>query len=289
MHDPRVGRFFAVDPLAKEYPFYSPYAFSGNRVINAVELEGLEPSNVNIDKLDLDYTGQGNDKSSYKDTKDGKIYNWSIGVNNKGERNWVKGTQYTGPTKDEAANLANAVYNVSKRTAKKGVEAPNTEYKLIEGINALGFSAGLYQREIDGVKFNAMAFAGTDGGYDAITDISQSFNMPDYQYAFAARFGDLAKGKKNFTFVGHSLGGGLAALASSLSNQPAITFNAAGLSMGTMLQYGAFNFKKIDAYIIRGEILNTTLIPLGQGANGTRHFQNGSGSSISKHGIANFL
>ncbi len=43
MHDPRIGRFFAVDPLTSEYPFYSPYAFSGNTVIAARELEGLEP------------------------------------------------------------------------------------------------------------------------------------------------------------------------------------------------------------------------------------------------------
>ena len=42
MHDPRVGRFFAVDPLERSYPFYSPYQFSGNRVIDMVELEGLE-------------------------------------------------------------------------------------------------------------------------------------------------------------------------------------------------------------------------------------------------------
>jgi RHS repeat-associated protein len=42
MHDPRIGRFFAVDPLASQYPHNSPYAFSENVVINAVELEGLE-------------------------------------------------------------------------------------------------------------------------------------------------------------------------------------------------------------------------------------------------------
>ncbi|MEY3500270.1 MAG: hypothetical protein RL308_1939 [Bacteroidota bacterium] len=42
MHDPRLGRFFAVDPLAAQYPHNSPYAFSENIVINAVELEGLE-------------------------------------------------------------------------------------------------------------------------------------------------------------------------------------------------------------------------------------------------------
>jgi RHS repeat-associated protein len=42
MHDPRVGRFFAIDPLASDYPHNSPYAFSENVVINCVELEGLE-------------------------------------------------------------------------------------------------------------------------------------------------------------------------------------------------------------------------------------------------------
>ena len=42
MHDPRVGRFFAVDPLFRAYPFNSPYAFSENRVIDAIELEGGE-------------------------------------------------------------------------------------------------------------------------------------------------------------------------------------------------------------------------------------------------------
>ncbi|MCE3297029.1 MAG: hypothetical protein K0R65_2743 [Crocinitomicaceae bacterium] len=42
MHDPRLGRFFAVDPLSWQFPYNSPYAFSENVVINAVELEGLE-------------------------------------------------------------------------------------------------------------------------------------------------------------------------------------------------------------------------------------------------------
>jgi RHS repeat-associated protein len=42
MHDPRVGRFFAVDPLTGRFPYNSPYAFSENRVIDGIELEGLE-------------------------------------------------------------------------------------------------------------------------------------------------------------------------------------------------------------------------------------------------------
>src|SRR5690554_4798873 len=43
-YDPRVGRLdWLVDPLSGDY---SPYAFSGNRVLDAVELEGLEPDVV---------------------------------------------------------------------------------------------------------------------------------------------------------------------------------------------------------------------------------------------------
>jgi len=42
MYDPRIGRFFAVDPLASGFPWNSTYAFSENKVIYARELEGLE-------------------------------------------------------------------------------------------------------------------------------------------------------------------------------------------------------------------------------------------------------
>ena len=42
IHDPRLGRFLSIDPLSKEYPWNSPYAFSENRVIDMIELEGLE-------------------------------------------------------------------------------------------------------------------------------------------------------------------------------------------------------------------------------------------------------
>lgn len=40
---PDIGRFFNIDPLAETYPTWGPYVFSGNRVIDARELEGLEP------------------------------------------------------------------------------------------------------------------------------------------------------------------------------------------------------------------------------------------------------
>jgi RHS repeat-associated protein len=42
MHDPAIGRFSSVDPIAEDYKYNSVYAFSENRLIDGVELEGLE-------------------------------------------------------------------------------------------------------------------------------------------------------------------------------------------------------------------------------------------------------
>ncbi len=69
MHDPRIGRFFAVDPLASSYPYNSVYAFSENVVINCVELEGLE-SEVAI------YTVEKHKNGAYT-TKSKETMKWS--------------------------------------------------------------------------------------------------------------------------------------------------------------------------------------------------------------------
>jgi len=47
IEDPRLGRFFSVDPLEVKYPWNSVYALSDNRVIDGVELEGLECKEFN--------------------------------------------------------------------------------------------------------------------------------------------------------------------------------------------------------------------------------------------------
>ncbi len=49
MHDSRLGRFFAIDPLASKYSYNSTYAFSENRVIDGVELEGKEFEKANME------------------------------------------------------------------------------------------------------------------------------------------------------------------------------------------------------------------------------------------------
>jgi len=40
--DNRTGRFGSIDPLFRKYPWNSQYAFSENRLIDGIELEGLE-------------------------------------------------------------------------------------------------------------------------------------------------------------------------------------------------------------------------------------------------------
>ncbi len=47
-HQPDIGRFFNIDPLAEKYYYNSPYAFSENKVVAHLEIEGLESIGVNL-------------------------------------------------------------------------------------------------------------------------------------------------------------------------------------------------------------------------------------------------
>ena len=43
IYDGRLGRFLSLDPLAKKYPQYTPYSFSGNSPIWLIDKRGEEP------------------------------------------------------------------------------------------------------------------------------------------------------------------------------------------------------------------------------------------------------
>ncbi|WP_207513875.1 RHS repeat domain-containing protein [Longitalea luteola] len=45
-YDPRLGKFLSVDPLTKDYPFYTPYQYASNNPIFAVDVDGLEASKL---------------------------------------------------------------------------------------------------------------------------------------------------------------------------------------------------------------------------------------------------
>ena len=56
MYDPRLGRFFAIDPLVNEYPSLTTYQFCSNSPIYMVEIEGKEGT-LYIYKVWLDKKG----------------------------------------------------------------------------------------------------------------------------------------------------------------------------------------------------------------------------------------
>ncbi|HTJ48152.1 MAG TPA: hypothetical protein VL443_01780 [Cyclobacteriaceae bacterium] len=69
-HQPDIGRFFNIDPLADKYVYNSPYAFSENKVIAHRELEGLESVKVtgfSITKTGKEVEGKVDAESEYKD------------------------------------------------------------------------------------------------------------------------------------------------------------------------------------------------------------------------------
>ena len=84
VHDPRLGRFLSIDPLSAKYAWNSPYSFSMNRVLDRIELEGLEawPEDPNagpVTRADYQQYAQGkglelaNDpqiKAEYQDCAD---------------------------------------------------------------------------------------------------------------------------------------------------------------------------------------------------------------------------
>ena len=82
INDTRLGRFFAVDPLASEYPFWTPYQFAGLLPIRFVELEGLEPgeSFATQDAAALNFSQLFNDNS----IRDNKEYGTRIYSKNSG-------------------------------------------------------------------------------------------------------------------------------------------------------------------------------------------------------------
>jgi RHS repeat-associated protein len=56
MYDPRMARFFSVDPLIKSYPWYTSYQYAGNKPVWRIDLDGMQdedPETVREDREEL--------------------------------------------------------------------------------------------------------------------------------------------------------------------------------------------------------------------------------------------
>ena len=188
---------------------------------------------------------------------------------------------------------------------------PNFHLKLKR--DASGFNSMLFQKYADGIQYYAYCTEGTDmtSVKDWFSNISQGLIGLSPQYSYSVQMAmdlDRAIGDKAVLwFIGHSLGGGLASNNSLVTSRHAITFNAAGLNSlrvgATLLlnnQAELFHFdrrrKRIHAFVLEGEILNSILRWIGQEAYGTKHvitYQYKQGekmkSSVEKHGLTTIL
>ena len=133
-----------------------------------------------------------------------------------------------------------------------------------------GMQFGIYYRQLPKGKMDyVLAFAGTNDMEDLGLDIRQALGSMDIsQYGNAKEFGEKfanAYSDGERTFVGHSLGGGLAAMASLSTEVPAITFNPAALNDKTkkILDVDKNKNNQILNVVVRGELVDKIQKELG--------------------------
>ncbi|MEM0942281.1 MAG: hypothetical protein AAGI25_21190, partial [Bacteroidota bacterium] len=184
----------------------------------------------------------------------------------------------------EAAVLSDAVYYVNNGNTlehdliefieeKTGF---NLSKKKINGISInefdnteTGFRSALFERtNKNGSTEYVYATAGTGDFPDAVTDVKQFLGLLEPQYPQSTNNAvDIVRelGVENVTFVGHSLGGGLAAANALATGGKAITFNAAALNPKTKSRHGLIKSAEIDNFFILGEIVTEAQGTIGIG------------------------
>ena len=68
IYDKRLGRFLSVDPLTREYPWYTPYQFAGNKPIEFTDRDGEEEHDPQL-RDDLDYLSGRKSESQYRENQ----------------------------------------------------------------------------------------------------------------------------------------------------------------------------------------------------------------------------
>jgi len=189
---------------------------------------------------------------------------------------------------------------------------------------ANGFYSKLFVKELGCKKYYAYCTCGTNmlSVQDWFTtNILQGLIGLSPQYTQSvqnAQILDSLIGENFLFFIGHSLGGGLASNNAIVTERPAITFNAAGLSplrlaatgksrikdqiaaLWTMVKGDSLSQRNrqkgknlVHAYVIKGEILNSTLSHImDEGAIGNINeieLSNNSLTSLEKHGLINLI
>jgi len=185
------------------------------------------------------------------------------------------------PTVQEASILAEKAYSDFKgNTVAVNIDKENVNvWKRQRTITNkfTGFRAVLFRNNKSGEY--VLSFSGTnpESLVDWQNNLAQGMGLPTPQYNQAIYYAnkimqDYGLNTDDITFVGHSLGGGLASAAAHSVCGNATTFNAAGLNW----LYKTCKTAKIDAYITEGDILNKVQSMIGLTADGDISYTSGT-------------
>ena len=180
------------------------------------------------------------------------------------------------PTKKEAAMIADDVYNATSGTLSGGWRRVATKSGAILNDEESGLKSAVYGRwDAKQKKYTEFVYATAGTDFTSMEDWSNNIDLlsgESKQYEQSINNAKLLNGyfkNSELTFVGHSLGGGLASANSLATGRDAITFNAAGLSDETKTKHNLIKTSgRIDAYVVKGEALSNAQGQIGLKAEG---------------------
>ena len=177
------------------------------------------------------------------------------------------------PNNKQQLELKKAGWNRVEKITTNMFGKSNQEVSLDDIGAVSGYNMALYSKTLNGKTEWVLANAGTADVVDVGSDGKQVTGSSD-QYAFSIRVARALQNGMNgqeMTYVGHSLGGGLAAANSLATGNAAITFNPAGVSWGTRATNGLPKDKRdgqIKSFVVGGEAVDRSQRLVGSKANG---------------------
>jgi RHS repeat-associated protein len=252
IYDPRLGRFLSVDPIAKDYPWYTPYQFAGNMPIRYIDLDGLEPANNPKQPGASEYAGSlvtthiskgaSLNDFKYNGFNEGKLLGKSTG---KKSNNYITDTRLGSAKKYNMFVNSGSVFKVDESNANK---FKNYEAFVINELME-GFVSGNgpenYEFPTNGVI--SSKFLNSDILKSALNDYNSGKNVASAQYIFG--FGGLAK-DVNRTGTIYSItglvGSGTITIVPTSEGVKIKIFNITSLTSGTFGKelFGESNYPK---------------------------------------------
>jgi len=82
VYDPRIGKFFSIDPIISNYPELTPYQFASNRPISAIDLDGLQAKDLEreLEPIRAQRKREQAYGIVYKESKNEKILKYAVGI-----------------------------------------------------------------------------------------------------------------------------------------------------------------------------------------------------------------